>query len=190
MERDTLYASLGTAVAALLAAIAARAARALRSRGVPPPPRAATHPPALDWRALFEASPAAVLVLAPSPAFEIVAVSTAYCVATMQSREQLVGRALFDVFPDRPDDPAADGEAHLRASLGRVLAHRRADTMPEQRYPIQDPSGRWEERWWLPVNVPVLGAGREVLWILHHVEDVTEGRAGGASAGKPPVGGG
>src|SRR2546428_7515922 len=36
-----------------------------------------------------------------------------------------LGRGIFDVFPDNPDDPAADGVRNLRASLERVLAHRR-----------------------------------------------------------------
>ena len=33
--------------------------------------------------------------------------------------EDLVGRALFDAFPDNPEDPAATGASSLRASRSR-----------------------------------------------------------------------
>ena len=81
-----------------------------------PPERA----PPPDFRALFEAAPG--LYLALTPDMFIVAVSDAYLRATMTAREQVLGRRLFDVFPDNPDDPAATGVRNLRASLDRVLA--------------------------------------------------------------------
>jgi hypothetical protein len=37
---------------------------------------------------------------------------------------EILGRNIFDVFPDNPDDPSATGVANLRASLGRVLTQR------------------------------------------------------------------
>ena len=41
---------------------------------------------------------------------------------TGMSREAQIGRKLFDVFPDDPDDPTADGVRNLTASLERVIA--------------------------------------------------------------------
>jgi len=129
----------------------------------------------LDWRTLFEASPDSYLVLAPD--LTIVAVSDAYLKATMTSREQILGRPLFDVFPDNPDDPAATGTANLRRSLHRVLADGRADTMAVQKYDIPRPAddgGGFEERYWSPKNSPVLAHDGAVELIVHRVEDVTE----------------
>ncbi len=34
--------------------------------------------------------------------------------------------------------------------------------------------GGFEERYWCPVNSPVIGPGGEVIYIIHRVEDVTE----------------
>jgi PAS domain-containing protein len=51
-----------------------------------------------DFRALFEAAPSLFLVLDPD--LRIVAASDAYLDATMTRREEIVGRAIFDVFPD------------------------------------------------------------------------------------------
>src|SRR6478752_1823299 len=99
-----------------------------------------------DFRALFEAAPGLFLVL--SPELKIVAVSQAYNDATLTKREAIVGRHLFEVFPDNPDDPTADGVRNLRASLERVLATKRADTMAVQKYDIRTPDGSFAVRHW------------------------------------------
>ena len=127
-----------------------------------------------DFRALFEAVPTPFLVLRPDERFTIVAVSDSYLRATLTTREGLLGRGLFDAFPDNPDDPDATGVRNLRASLGRVLATRAPDRMPIQKYDIPRPGGGFEERHWSPLNTPVLSPEGEVAHILHHVEDVTE----------------
>src|ERR1019366_406682 len=114
-----------------------------------------------DFRLLFQSSPGCCLVLAPD--LTIVAVSDAYLNATMTQRESIVGRPLFEVFPDNPDDPLATGVANLRASLARVLSSKRPDAMPVQRYDIRSPASEgsgFEERHWSPINRPVLNAGR------------------------------
>jgi signal transduction histidine kinase len=131
--------------------------------------------PAVDYRLLFESAPGLYLVL--SPDLVIVAVSDAYLRATMTRRDQIVGRGLFDVFPDNPDDPATSGTRNLKASLDRVIRDRVPDAMPLQKYDIRRPEhegGHFEERFWSPVNSPVLGPKGELLHIIHRVEDVTE----------------
>jgi len=128
-----------------------------------------------DFQVLFESAPGLYLVL--TPALTIVAVSDAYLKATMTKREEILGRGLFEVFPDNPDDPAATGVRNLRASLDRVLTHRVPDTMTVQKYDIRRPEsegGGFEERYWSPVNSPVLGADGKIAYIIHRVEDVTE----------------
>jgi signal transduction histidine kinase len=132
-------------------------------------------PPAPDFRALFESAPGLYLVLTPD--LTIVAVSDAYLRATMTEREAILGRKLFEVFPDNPDDPAATGVSNLSASLNRVLQNRAPDTMAVQKYDIRRPAaegGGFEERYWSPVNSPVFDEKGEVAYIIHRVEDVTE----------------
>ena len=73
-----------------------------------------------DFQAIFDATPGNYLLL--SPDLTIIGVNECYLAATMTNREQIVGRGLFDIVPDNPDDPAADGVRNLRASLLRVLA--------------------------------------------------------------------
>jgi PAS domain S-box-containing protein len=131
--------------------------------------------PTPDFQALFESAPGLYLVLTPS--LTIVAVSEAYLKATMTRREEILGRNLFDVFPDNPDDLTATGVSNLSASLKSVLLNRVPDVMAVQKYDIRRPEsegGRFEERYWSPVNSPVLGKNGKVAYIIHRVEDVTE----------------
>ena len=128
-----------------------------------------------NFQALFESAPGLYLVL--DPAFRIVAVTDAYLDATMTKREDIVGRNIFDAFPDNPDDPEATGVANLRASLERVRDRGVPDTMAVQKYDIRRPpeeGGGFEERYWSPRNSPVLDEYKRVRYIIHRVEDVTE----------------
>jgi signal transduction histidine kinase len=127
-----------------------------------------------DFRALFESSPLACLVL--SPDLTIVAVTERYLRDTMTTLDQIIGRPLFEVFPDNPDDADATGVSNLRASLEGVIRQRRADTMAVQKYDIRRPEsdgGGFEMRYWSPVNTPVVVDG-QLAYIIHAVEDVTE----------------
>lgn len=137
----------------------------MQSPAMPAPP---------DFRLLFESAPDLYLVLEPS--LRIVAVSNAYLQATMTKREQIVGKYLFEVFPDHPDDPAATGVRNLSVSLDTVLRTRKPHTMAVQKYDIRRPEsegGSFEERYWSPVNTPVLIDG-QLTHIIHRVEDVTD----------------
>lgn len=128
-----------------------------------------------DFKVLFEATPG--LFLALDPSLHIVAVSDAYLAATMTRRDDMLGRHLFEVFPDNPDDPNANAVRNLAASLQRVLHTRQADAMPVQKYDIRKPAregGGFEAHYWSPKNSPVLAADGALRYIIHRVEDVTE----------------
>jgi signal transduction histidine kinase len=129
---------------------------------------------AIDYQRLFESSPGLYLVL--DPTLRIVAVSESYLAATMTRREDIIGRNLFEAFPDNPDDPNATGTRNLKASLETVLRTGKPEAMQVQKYDIRRPSaegGGFEERFWSPVNSPVIVDGT-ITHIIHRVEDVTE----------------
>ena len=145
-----------------------------RGRGDGASPGTGTTP-TVDFQLLFESLPKKYLVLDPD--LVIVAVSDAYLAATLTRRALLVGRRVFDVFPDNPDDPATEGTRNLTASLRRVLRQRTRDTMPVQKYDIPLPAsagGGFEERFWTAANSPVLAPDGSVALIVNAVEDVTE----------------
>jgi signal transduction histidine kinase/CheY-like chemotaxis protein len=128
-----------------------------------------------DFKSLLESAPGLYLVLEPD--LTIVAVTDAYLAATMTKRSEILGRGLFDVFPDNPDDPEATGVANLRSSLDRVQTKLVPDTMAVQKYDIRRPEsegGGFEVRYWSPLNTPVFGLDGSLTYIIHRVADVTE----------------
>ncbi|MEV5123938.1 SpoIIE family protein phosphatase [Streptomyces decoyicus] len=128
----------------------------------------------IDYAAVFQAQPGAALLLTPQ--FVIADANEALLRRAGRERHELIGRLLFDVFPDNPDDPDASGMRNLRASLERVVATGVRDSMALQRYDVEARGrpGTFEERYWSPVNVPVLDADGRVRLIVHRVEEVTE----------------
>ena len=128
-----------------------------------------------DFRSLFESSPGLLLVLSPDPNFTILAMSDQYAKTSMRDRSDVIGKHLFAVFPDNPDDPTADGSSLLRSSLLRVLKNKAPDFMGVLKYDIQLPGSlKFEQRWWSSNNFPVLNSEGNVTAIIHHTIDVTE----------------
>ncbi|MGW3495208.1 PP2C family protein-serine/threonine phosphatase [Streptomyces sp. NPDC001020] len=127
----------------------------------------------MDYAALFAATPSPYLVLDPD--LVIVEVNQAYLDMTGRTRDDLVGRHIFDAFPDDPNDPESEGVRTLHDSLERVLATRQPDALAFMKYgiPVTGRPGTFEERWWSPVNTPVVGSDGKVIWIIHRAEDVT-----------------
>jgi signal transduction histidine kinase len=127
------------------------------------------------YKVLFEKCPSLFLILDPD--LTIVEVTDAYLAATLTEREKIIGKGIFEVFPDNPDDLNADGVSNLRNSLLRVLEKKTPDTMAVQKYDIRRPEsqgGGFEVRYWSPFNSPVLDENGNVKNIIHRVEDVTE----------------
>jgi PAS domain-containing protein len=128
---------------------------------------------AAEFGPIFDKTPGLYLILDTN--FKIVAANDAYCQATKTQRSTILGQFIFEAFPDNPADSSADGVQNLRASLLRVLKNRAPDRMNIQKYDIpRRDVGGFEERYWSPLNIPVIGADRYVKWIIHSIEDVTE----------------
>ena len=129
----------------------------------------------IDLQYIFDAVPGLFLAVAPdSPRFTILAATDAYLHATKTQRSQIIGQALFDVFPDNPDTPEITATRNTRESLERAIQQRVPDTMAVQRHDIRRAmGGGFEERYWSPVNTPVLDKTGKVVYLIHHVEDVT-----------------
>jgi len=111
-------------------------------------------------------------VLEPG-SLRIIDVTEAYLKATATRESDIVGKLLFEVFPDNPEDVEADGVKILAKSLQRVQLLKTTDIMGVQRYPIRIANGQYEERFWSPVNIPILNDAGEIEFIMHRAEDIT-----------------
>jgi signal transduction histidine kinase/CheY-like chemotaxis protein len=134
-----------------------------------------------DVRLLLGASIGAALIL--DPALRIVQVTDGYRKLFPNRLADVVGMDAFDYFREvlasGDNSVAADEQAkvlrNLRLSLERVRRSRVADTVAVQRYDLRRPAGDgFEERYWSTINSPVLDGRRQLVYIIHRVEDVTE----------------
>jgi PAS domain S-box-containing protein len=122
----------------------------------------------------LEKAPDKYLLLAPD--LTIIGVTDAYARATLTQRYEIIGRHLFEVFPDNPSDPAADGVDNLGASLKRVLESKLPDDMPIQKYDVRRPENEgsgFELKYWKCANFPVLSEAGDISFIIHKAEDIT-----------------
>ncbi|MGW2516407.1 PP2C family protein-serine/threonine phosphatase [Streptomyces sp. NPDC001617] len=145
--------------------------------------------PAIDYAAVFHALPGMVALMTPELIYADV--NEDFLRGAGRKREQLIGRYIFDVFPENPGSPTARGVRNVGDSMRRVLETGERDTMALQRYDVEYPDrpGQWEERYWSPVNAPVLGPDGEVVLVVHRVEEVTEliRARGGPTSGRARV---
>ncbi len=134
--------------------------------------------PVSVYQSVFDSSPIGECLLSPVDDPVILAVNDSFLRASGRHRGDLVGQRLFSAFPGNPDDAGDSGVAALRASLARVIASRRPEALPLQRYPIRivQPGGKeaFEERYWHAVNIPIFDAAGGLACIAHRTEDVTE----------------
>jgi PAS domain-containing protein len=122
----------------------------------------------------FDSSPHPYMILDPGPGLKIVEVNNAYASATQIDRSEIVGKPLFEAFPDNPDIASADGVSNLYASLRAVVQTGQPHAMAIQRYDVRDRAGKFIEKYWQPINTPVHDDNDRLICLLHHVEDVTD----------------
>jgi PAS domain S-box-containing protein len=133
-----------------------------------------TEKHSVDLRLVFTSLPGSNVLLVPdAPKFTILAVSDDYLYATRRTKEELIGKGLFDAFPNNPDDPNKTSENTVRASLEYAMHHKEPHYLPIQRYDIPTTDG-YEIRYWLASNRPVMAANGEISYLIHTVEDVTD----------------
>lgn len=132
-------------------------------------------PAGVDYKLLFDSSPNAYMVL--DRQLRYVAANQAYLHETASRLDDLLGKYIFDLFPNDPDDPANVPARMLRASLERVLATGERDHLALIPYRVPRVVGGAtvsEDRYWSATHTPLLDADGRVAFIFQHTVDVTE----------------
>ena len=145
-------------------------------RAAPPrPPDGA----AVDFRRLFGGLPTAYLVLDPD--LVILEANRAYLELLGRTRDDVVGRPVFDAFPPAPEVLDEQGRNPLRLSFERVRDTGRPDVLPLHHYGVTDPrTGEVAQRYWSLIHAPLLDDDGRTELLLQRVEDVTGSVAGRA----------
>lgn len=127
--------------------------------------------PSAAYGDFFHAAPVAMIVLRARDLVMLEA-NQPYLDAVGMRLEDLVGRHVFDVFPNSPTNAGTDQETDLRSLMMAAVTKRAPVTVNSFRYDIPSGDG-FDVRWWNVVETPVL-EGDEVAYLLHYTEDVTD----------------
>jgi PAS domain S-box-containing protein len=129
-----------------------------------------------DFEALFHASPYPYLLMSASD-LTIIGANPAYLRSTGRTAEDIIGRYVFDAFPENPADPGSTNLNEVRTSIERAIATTLPDTTPFLRYavPYQTTEGtKFREIYWSTVHTPVMDASGEVKFVSQNAIDVTD----------------
>lgn len=137
----------------------------------------------IDFQSLFETAPN--LFIALSPDLKIIGASDAFLNDTNTKLRKIIGKNLFEAFPfysladnldkhgDNKINTAID-DFTLHESLNYVAINKEPHTMAVQKLNLPTTKGTISVRFWCIHNIPVLFEQKQLLCIIHKVEDVTE----------------
>ena len=129
----------------------------------------------LTYDDLFQCSPNAYMVL--DREFRYLEANRAYELLTGLTREELLGRCLFDLFPGVDNEDGTSQAAVLRASFERAFATGERDVLALIPYAMttETPDGPVVAmRYWSATHTPLRDAQGDVFAVLQHTTDVTE----------------
>jgi len=105
-------------------------------------------------------------------------VNDTFLETTAQKREDLIGKKLFEVFANNPEDPSDNDVDKFRRSLQRVIETGIKDIMPLQRDSVKkilsDGTEFFEERFWSASNTPIFDENGQLICISHQTSEVTD----------------
>lgn len=128
----------------------------------------------LNYHALFEKLPERYVVFEPnSPEFKMIGASDQYLGVTGKQRAEVIGKPLFEVFPDTSERAAKTGKGELQQSLENVIATNEPDSTGVIRYDLANAAGEMEVRYWQATHYPVFEDGKCVA-IVQSTADITD----------------
>ncbi|WP_428328932.1 ATP-binding protein [Mucilaginibacter sp.] len=127
--------------------------------------------PECIFQTIFESSPGSLLVKADIPCFTILAASDTYLEITSSTRELVLGRSFFEVFPDDKD---FEDETNARKVFTRVVKTGHKIDVPTYRFDVFNrATQKYEVRYWSCCNTPIFDADHKVAYVLNTVVDIT-----------------
>ncbi|MES3018752.1 MAG: PAS domain S-box protein [Bacteroidota bacterium] len=132
--------------------------------------------PGEEYKEIFYNSPATMLIIdIDAPHYTMLDVNNAYLSATNTTREDLIGKPVFGVFPGNPTDNVSKNIERTIFSFEQTIKNKVPYIMSNYRYDIPIPgTDQFEERYWTTSNTPVLNEDGEVIYFIHSPLNVTE----------------
>ena len=121
------------------------------------------------FQTIFETMPNAAMILDSD--LKYVEANLAYCQAVERSRDELLGRYIFDVFPDTPERMQTVIDIFERTLGGETTQ------LEAQPYRLDTADGEVEERIWQIAQFSVRCEVEDEVYLVQRAEDVTEREA-------------
>jgi signal transduction histidine kinase/PAS domain-containing protein len=132
-------------------------------------------PLTIDYKNLFQSLTAAYIVFdVDDPNFTILEENEAHAAIAMQKRNNVVGRSLFDVFPDLSEKYKTTGVSDLLESIRKVIRTGEHDILPTLHYDLLDPNGQPTQMYWHVSHHPVLDEQGKVVGVYQATTDITD----------------
>lgn len=130
-------------------------------------------------QAIFEANPTPCLVLLPNvPIFTIVEVNKAFLNELNFKESYLIGKGIYEAFPENPAEQDGTGAKNLMASLEQVLITKNTQKIYNQKYDISTrATQKFDVRYWDAENIPVINEEGEIDYIIHTTKDISQVRS-------------
>jgi len=127
------------------------------------------------YQAIFNHSQSAMLIVSPDENYIMLDVNEAYLSETNTTREDLVGKSVFAVFPGNPTDEVSKNIERTYYSFEQAVQTKQPHTMSNYRYdiPVRG-TDEFEERYWTTTNTPILDENDQVIYFIHSPRNVTE----------------
>jgi len=130
-----------------------------------------------DYERAFNQSPAIMVIV--SADYTVKAASKGFLKVTLNERENITGRRIFDVFPKIGENIEQVLINTMRDSFNKVLKEKEPDTTPIVRFDIpNNDSGEegFDIRYWKAINTPIFDDKNNIKFIKQMYVDVTDSR--------------
>lgn len=108
------------------------------------------------------------------PDFTILEENEAHAKVAMVDRERVIGRPLFDVFPDTSEQYIESGVSQLLESIRKVIRTGKPDAMQNLSYDLKDPSGTFKTMYWSVTHYPVRGKSGKIIAVYQETKNITD----------------
>lgn len=129
----------------------------------------------IDFKKLFTSLPEAYVVLKNDPPhFMIIGVSDGYLEVTGRRREDILGKGLFEAFPDNSVRAQKTGRGEMFDVLEKCGKTGRSVKTGVIRYDIANHDGEYTIRYWQAIHHPVKDSKGKVIAIVQNTEDISD----------------
>lgn len=131
--------------------------------------------PTIDHKQLFQSLTAAYIVFSVNdPDFTIIEENEAHASVAMVKRKNVIGKPLFEAFPDNSEKYLKTGVSDLLESIRSVIKTHKSDVMPLLNYDLKDESGEMTTKYWTVSHHPLFDEAGKVYAVYQATDDITE----------------